>query len=195
MSEATDCLDVACGDYPQGTCNVDLFVGDTNQRHEGPVHLVLTPNFVRAEACHLPFKTGTFETVRCSHAIEHLDDPVALIREMARVSKHHIVIICPFKYGVNANMSPLSKLHRPSVHKNTFDASWFEQVFKKLGLIRARVSYSAYRHIPNRWLALFVLPEEITAKAQVTRAETAVKVEPTVAPDLFTQVICPELED
>jgi len=164
----TDCLDVSCGDYPVGTTNLDFNVnGVTEQRHEGPVHLALTPNFVKGECCHLPFRTGTFEMVRCSHLIEHLDDPIALIREMARVSKHHIMVICPFKYGVYAAMTPFSKLRKLGVHKNTFDAEWFEQVFKKLGLIRIRVSYSVYRYIPNRWLPWLSLPEEITAKAQV----------------------------
>ena len=167
----TDCLDVSCGDYPQGTCNLDFNVdGITAQRHEGAVHLALTPNFVKGECCHLPFRTGTFELVRCTHTIEHLDNPVALVREMARVSHHHIQVITPFKYGLYSAMGPFSKrkfFKGETVHKQTFDAEWFERVFQKLGLIRIRVSYSVYRYIPSRWLPWVCLPEEITARAQV----------------------------
>jgi len=72
-----------------------------------------------------------------------------------------------FKYGVYAAMTPFSRLRKLGVHKNTFDAEWFEQVYQKLGFIRIRVFYSVYRYIPSRWLPWFSLPEEITAKAQV----------------------------
>jgi len=168
MTEMTDCLDVACGDIPQGTCNLDVNVdGVTIQRNEGPVHLALTPNFVKGECCHLPFRTGTFEMVRCTHTIEHLDDPVALIREMARVSKHHMMVICPFKYGLYAAMGPFSKLRKRGIHKNTFDCEWFEKVYAKLGLIRIRVDVTRWRYIPSRYLPWVSCAEEITAKAQV----------------------------
>jgi ubiquinone/menaquinone biosynthesis C-methylase UbiE len=178
VSEVTDCLDIACGDIPQGTVNLDLYRGDTKHRHDDNIHIKLTPNFIVGDACHLPFRTGTFDLVRCTHIIEHLDDPVTLIREMTRVSRHHITIVTPFKYGYYAGMTVLSKPRREGAHKQTFDAAWFEHVFQKLGLIRVRVSYSAYRFIPSRFMPWFSLPEEITAKAQVMRAEKLSKLNP-----------------
>ena len=160
----TDCLDIACGDLPQGSVNIDFLPhSDNKQRHEGDIHLELTPNFIIADAQHLPFRDNTFELVYSSHAIEHVDDPFLMLKEMCRVSKHRVEVICPHRYGHRA------KGYDKGVHKSLFTARWFEMAFQKLGCIRIRVHYSRYRYKPSRWFPLVCLPEEIFAKAQVLK--------------------------
>ena len=58
----------------------------------------------------LPYKDNEFDTCIAIHALEHFDDPIALLNEMARVS-HSIVCIVP-----------LGK-RQDSTHKQVFDAN------------------------------------------------------------------------
>ena len=41
--------------------------------------------FVRADAHALPFVDGTFDAVRCERTLQHVEDPAAVLHEMARV--------------------------------------------------------------------------------------------------------------
>jgi len=61
--------------------------------------------------------------VNCSHVIEHVDKPFALMKELIRVSKRYVIIKCPHRYAVNA------KFH---MHKNVFNLKWFEQALTKI---------------------------------------------------------------
>jgi len=165
MSEMCQALDLGSGDYPQGTVNIDLYPKDTLHRHEGWTHVKYTPNFVNGDVTKLPFRDNTFELVTSSHVIEHVDDPVAMLKEMRRVSKHQIRILCPHRYGAKA------KGFEKGMHKSFFSARWFEQVLPKLGFFRVRVSYPKYRYWPNEFLHLFKSPEEILATAEVYKLE------------------------
>ena len=81
-------LDVGCGDDPRGDVNVDLFVGQTPHiRRAHVIDAKKIPNFVRADALHLPFREGVFETVFCCDLIEHFENPTECFKELWRVSK------------------------------------------------------------------------------------------------------------
>lgn len=44
-------------------------------------------NFQVADATHLPYRSDFFETVFCLEVLEHVDEPVAVLREIYRVMK------------------------------------------------------------------------------------------------------------
>jgi hypothetical protein len=118
-------LDVGCGHRPKGDVNVDLFVEATahrvaDQRVNDDVRLKVAeiPNFVRADACHLPFRDRGFRKVYSWHLIEHLEKPEDFLAECCRVADEEIEVRCPngdpnLAYGLAAygETKPLH-LHR-----------------------------------------------------------------------------------
>ena len=51
--------------------------------------------FVRHNVHTLPFEDRSFDTVLCTHTIEHLPDPLQTIREIRRVAAKKIIIVVP----------------------------------------------------------------------------------------------------
>jgi len=86
-------LDLGSGGHPFIRADVlcDKFLFDHSQRQRGESPVVDRPTVV-ADAGHLPFGDRTFDFSWSSHLLEHLDDPAAYLRELARVSRRGIVI-------------------------------------------------------------------------------------------------------
>lgn len=59
-----------------------------NQKFRTPI-----ANAIQGNGYHLPFSSASFETIISFETLEHLDDPVALISEVARVIKHDGIFI------------------------------------------------------------------------------------------------------
>ena len=77
-------LNICCGTTDGGGVNVDIV------RH------VDVPNFVQVDNIYrLPFQDGAFDTVLCSHTIEHVEHPRRFDRELRRVGKTVVYIIPP----------------------------------------------------------------------------------------------------
>ncbi len=77
-------LNICCGDTDGGGVNADIV-----QHRE-------LPNFVLVDDIYqLPFSTGQFENVLCSHTIEHVDDPERFFAELERVGKQVTLVIPP----------------------------------------------------------------------------------------------------
>ena len=86
---ATDLvIDVGSGQNPHPRANVlcDLFVRDNTERASGGGLRVDRP-LVVADATRTPFADGTFDFVFCSHLLEHMEDPGALLRELQRIAR------------------------------------------------------------------------------------------------------------
>jgi SAM-dependent methyltransferase len=83
----------------------------------------LIPNFVVSHAEFLPFKDECFDFVFSSHVIEHVKEPVKMLRELLRVSKCKVTVRCPHRKGSGAK--------RP-FHINYLDEEWFNVLFAKL---------------------------------------------------------------
>jgi hypothetical protein len=129
-------LDVGCGHRPRGDVNVDLFVEATAHRaadqrinDDVALHVHEIPNFVRADACRLPFRDGVFRRVYSWHLIEHLQEPEAFLDECCRVAAEEIEVRCPngdpnWKYGLDAygETKPL--------HLHRLTREWFEEKLK-----------------------------------------------------------------
>jgi len=83
-------LDVGSGDKPHWRADVllDRFVDAEHggQRSGRAGALVSRPLF-DADAAAMPFADGVFDYVICSHVLEHVPDPAAVIAEITRVGK------------------------------------------------------------------------------------------------------------
>ena len=79
-------LDIGSGAHPNPLADiiVDSEVEDSVHRHGAP--LVVDQRLVLARAEQLPFRDGAFKFAIASHIAEHLPDPDAFCREIARVA-------------------------------------------------------------------------------------------------------------
>ncbi len=85
-------VDIGCGDaYLWKRFNV--------YGHENvtlvDVDLYDHPNFVRADAHNLPFEDKTFDIALLCEILEHVRDPVQVLKEAKRVTKEKILITVP----------------------------------------------------------------------------------------------------
>jgi SAM-dependent methyltransferase len=65
--------------------------------------------YVAAKVEHLPFDDGHFDTVVCTHVIEHILDYHAAIAELRRIAKQKLIIVVPrereYKYSFNPHFN------------------------------------------------------------------------------------------
>lgn len=87
-------LDVGCGSRPKGEVNLDLHF-DKSEHHRLNYNAVKIQNFIIGSAESIPFKTRSFDSVYCSHTIEHLQEPLQAIKEFNRVSRNLVICIVP----------------------------------------------------------------------------------------------------
>ncbi|MCI0471334.1 MAG: class I SAM-dependent methyltransferase [Candidatus Aminicenantes bacterium] len=86
-------LNICCGNTDGGGINADIV------RHKD------VPNFrLVKDIYNLPFKTGEFDQVLCSHTIEHVDDPARFFTELKRVGKEVTIVIPPL-YDITAALN------------------------------------------------------------------------------------------
>ena len=119
-------LDVGCGHRPRGDVNVDLFPGPSahrcvDQRVNDDVRLDVRSigNFVRADACRLPFRGRSVQGCYSWHLIEHLADAEGFLRELMRVSAERIEVRCP-----NGEFLSCRGESKP-LHLHDFSRGWF----------------------------------------------------------------------
>lgn len=118
-------LDVGCGVTPHGTVNMDFIERGENLHVGAVMNPHAAPNFILADATHLPFKDAAFNVVYSSHVIEHVPDPQMMFSEICRVASKRAIIRCPHKRGSGAK--------RPH-HINYIDEEWFTQAAQKVGV-------------------------------------------------------------
>lgn len=81
-------LDIGSGQDPHPRANVlcDRFLLDSAERAlEAPI--VADRPLVVADAASTPFADKTFDFVFCSHLLEHVEDPAAVLRELQRIAR------------------------------------------------------------------------------------------------------------
>lgn len=78
------------------------FVIDPASQHEGI-------EFVEARVETLPFEDNTFDTVICTHVLEHLLEPREALAELRRVTAKRLIIVTPkereYKYTFNPHFN------------------------------------------------------------------------------------------
>jgi ubiquinone/menaquinone biosynthesis C-methylase UbiE len=77
-------LNICCGQTDGGGINADIV------EQKGVPTFFLIKNIYK-----LPFETGQFDTVLCSHTIEHVDYPDRFFKELQRVGKQVTIVIPP----------------------------------------------------------------------------------------------------
>lgn len=83
-------LNICCGKTDGGGVNADIY------KHQE------LPNFQLVnDIYHLPFQNKQFDSVLCSHTIEHVDDPKKFFAELQRVGEKVTVVIPPL-YDIGA---------------------------------------------------------------------------------------------
>lgn len=86
-------LNICCGNTDGGGINADIV------KHKD------VPGFQRVlDVYNLPFGDGEFDSVLCSHTIEHVDDPVRFHSELKRVGKEVVIVIPPL-YDLTAALN------------------------------------------------------------------------------------------
>lgn len=76
-------LNICCGTTDGGGVNADIVA-----------HQPL-PHFIQVDVYRLPFGTGQFRSVLCSHTLEHVDRPEAFFAEMQRVGDRVTLVLPP----------------------------------------------------------------------------------------------------
>ena len=151
LSVQTLCLDVGCGQNPKGDINVDLYPNVTIHRGDlSKINMKLTPNFIRCDCLNLPFPNSCFETVICSHVVEHLDTPIQLLKELIRVSNHYVEIVCPHRYRTNAKQIG---------HKQFLNVAWFHNALQQIK--REHIFLYEIRTTFKPLMFAFAWPDEI----------------------------------
>jgi len=127
-------LDIGCGRTPKGKVNVDLYQGF---EHREKVIII------KADAQHLPFKSNVFDKVSSHEVIEHLEDPLTLLREMHRVSRDRIMITTPNAFYVNKIMRLLFRgYYTPNKeHIYLWGPIELENLLIKMGFRDVRIGY------------------------------------------------------
>jgi hypothetical protein len=126
MTPSYGIVDVGCGHRPHGDVNVDLFPEPTPHRcvdqrinDDVALHVHEIPNFIKADAGHLPFRDNAFKSSYSWHLIEHLVDPEAFLRELMRVSGE-VEVRCP-----NGEYLSCRDETKP-LHLHNFSLQWFQ---------------------------------------------------------------------
>jgi len=133
-------LDVGCGcgyldsllSPVKTVVSVDLFARSDGSRAGGAPTLI-------ADAEALPFTDSSFDTVVCTHVLEHVRQPQHAISELRRVAKRRVVIVVP--------------LQRP--YRYTFDTHLHFFPYPEMFLILANAKAEA-RHTTIRGDLLYV---------------------------------------
>jgi len=77
-------LNICCGKMDGGGINADI-IPHAN-----------VPRFVQIDSVYsLPFRDHEFETVLCSHTMEHVEDPTAFFKELTRIGKQVTIVLPP----------------------------------------------------------------------------------------------------
>jgi len=104
LNKESSVIDVGCGAgigikhlISKGIVNV---IGiDMNQDKLNVAKKIVDKDvFIKSSATDLPFNNNTFDVVWCSHALEHILNPIKALKEFSRVCKPsgYILIIVPY---------------------------------------------------------------------------------------------------
>ena len=102
------------------------------------------PGYLHGDAEHLPFNDGQFDLLVCVEVLEHLRDPDAGLRELARVSSRHLLLSVPhepFFRGSNLVTGRyLKDLGNTPGHLNHWTGASFQRFVSQVASVRAVAS-------------------------------------------------------
>ena len=82
-------------------------------------------NFVRSDACHIPFRDRTFTEIYAKHVIEHLSEPLCFLQDSNRLldTSGIIHVWCPNFLSTNARRDP--------AHRHVFNFMKLRRILKQ----------------------------------------------------------------
>jgi 2-polyprenyl-3-methyl-5-hydroxy-6-metoxy-1,4-benzoquinol methylase len=102
------------------------------------------PHYLHADAERLPFRDEQFDLVVCVEVLEHLKDPAAGLRELARVTSRHLLLSVPhepFFRGSNLLTGRyLRALGNTPGHLNHWTGAGFQRFVSTAATVRAVAS-------------------------------------------------------
>jgi 2-polyprenyl-3-methyl-5-hydroxy-6-metoxy-1,4-benzoquinol methylase len=144
-----------------------LAIGKERTKQRGIANI----SFRTADAQHLPFENGSFDVLVCRLALHHLQQPIAVLREMARVCRAQGTVLIEDIYASEhrdraAYQDKWEILRDPS-HVRTLPISELLQLFRDAGLETDSVS-TADDLTPEveRWLATTKASAESAAEVR-----------------------------
>ena len=124
-----------------GTC-VGLDLPDAGLREEWRSRP--GPHYLHGDAERLPFRDEQFDLVVCVEVLEHLRDPEAGLRELARVTSRHLLLSVPhepFFRGSNLLTGRyLRDLGNTPGHLNHWTGAGFQRFVSKAATVRSVAS-------------------------------------------------------
>jgi len=120
------------GFKPDGT----QVIANIKEWREGEIKKVFNVyrkrNFIIADGCNLPFKNEQFNTVCLAEVLEHVPEPLLLIKEAERVLKKNglVLITVPDEYAWDKSLCPFEH----SGHIHFFKERDLRKLIKQSGL-------------------------------------------------------------
>ncbi|MBU4485294.1 MAG: class I SAM-dependent methyltransferase [Candidatus Delongbacteria bacterium] len=108
--KGTRIIDVGCGKAQlinifkekYDCCGCDIYISDET------IKLYPGINFKQADIVNLPYVDGEFDTVICTHTLEHIIDFREAVNELRRIAKKRLIIVVPkerpYKYTFNLHI-------------------------------------------------------------------------------------------
>jgi 2-polyprenyl-3-methyl-5-hydroxy-6-metoxy-1,4-benzoquinol methylase len=125
-----DVLDAGCGSgLLKNHLNKDRINSYTGLDVDGKID-------IHGSVYDLPFKNESFDTVTILEVLEHLEHPIAALREVVRVSRRRVVISVPNPWNMNQIVSLITRNHNimePN-HINLFGDNEIGRLCERVGL-------------------------------------------------------------
>ena len=91
-------------------------------------------DFRVADLQQLPWPDNTFDVVTCIEVLEHIPDPLKVLRELLRVSRRHVVITVPDRNPIRLILCPHCGKKFPMFgHIHSFDFQRLEKLVTQAG--------------------------------------------------------------
>jgi SAM-dependent methyltransferase len=150
-------VDIGCGNKPYRKLfpGITEYVGcDIVQSSDNVVDVI-------APAAAIPLPGGSFDVALCTQTVEHVPDPIALVREASRLLKVG---------GVFLISGPMYwPLHEEPYDFHRFTKYGFVQLLETAGFIRIKVTENGGKWSVVGLALLHAIPERLRARRRVVR--------------------------
>lgn len=139
-------------------------------------------NFSRGDPYALPFGDGAFSLVVCHDALHRLPEPVAALKEMARVlSRGGRLVVAEVSVGdlVDPYLNEVAKLREPA-HRRYYRASEYEELFARAGLATTERAQGKRTVDLDYWLESAGVGPERAGLVRARMRELPVKVQTAI---------------